>query len=219
MKPDKKKEKIILDLYKQGLNYSEIFRKTGIGLQTTINCLRRNNLWKQSQFSIELVGSDSARCSKCSNISHINNFSFGRKDKHGTPQRFSYCNICRNARWKETRNKRFLHYRFADLKSRCKKYNIDLDITVEYLEYLFEMQEGKCFYTGLPLPTKQQKYGIEDNLSIDKVVPELGYVKGNVVLCLMRANTIKHNQTLEELKEWMSGWYDKLKKAGFVTTV
>lgn len=35
--------------------------------------------------------------------------------------------------------------------------------------------------------------------SIDRLIPELGYVKGNVWVISLRANTIKHNATVEEL--------------------
>ena len=36
--------------------------------------------------------------------------------------------------------------------------------------------------------------------SLDKIKPELGYVPGNVRVISHRANTIKHNATLEELR-------------------
>lgn len=37
--------------------------------------------------------------------------------------------------------------------------------------------------------------------SIDKIVPELGYVKGNVKIISWRANDVKGNATIEELKK------------------
>lgn len=40
----------------------------------------------------------------------------------------------------------------------------------------------------------------EDSPSIDKVIPELGYVRGNVWVISNKANRIKNNATLEELK-------------------
>lgn len=39
-----------------------------------------------------------------------------------------------------------------------------------------------------------------DSPSIDRIIPELGYVKGNVWIVSLKANTIKNNATLEELE-------------------
>ncbi len=43
-----------------------------------------------------------------------------------------------------------------------------------------------------------------------------GYTLGNVVLCTYRANSIKRDVSLDELREWMPGWYDRLVSAGKV---
>lgn len=36
--------------------------------------------------------------------------------------------------------------------------------------------------------------------SIDKIIPALGYVPGNVMVISLRANTLKNNATLAELQ-------------------
>ncbi len=52
--------------------------------------------------------------------------------------------------------------------------------------------------TGFRYP----KFGGKDNSpSLDKIVPELGYVPGNVAVISWRANSIKTNATLEELEK------------------
>jgi hypothetical protein len=44
--------------------------------------------------------------------------------------------------------------------------------------------------------------------SLDRIIPELGYVKGNVCIISHKANRIKNNATIEELgKVW--GWLQK----------
>jgi len=35
-------------------------------------------------------------------------------------------------------------------------------------------------------------------------------VKGNVVLCVARVNTIKSDVSLNEMKLWMPGWYERI---------
>lgn len=62
----------------------------------------------------------------------------------------------------------------------------------------------------MPLPTHCPVIGIklnpfnstgfaDDAISIDRVIPDLGYVKGNIVICSFRANRIKNDATVEEL--------------------
>ncbi|MFF4026978.1 hypothetical protein ACFYY5_29420 [Nocardia elegans] len=46
--------------------------------------------------------------------------------------------------------------------------------------------------------------------SVDKIIPELGYVEGNVVLLTKRINSVKYDLTLDEMKRWMPGWHRKL---------
>jgi hypothetical protein len=47
-----------------------------------------------------------------------------------------------------------------------------------------------------------------DSPSLDRIIPELGYVKGNVRVISYRANTIKQDASLAEIKrvaEWLEG--------------
>lgn len=44
--------------------------------------------------------------------------------------------------------------------------------------------------------------------SLDRIVPELGYVKGNVQVISRKANVMKNDATMEELKRF----YEWLKK-------
>lgn len=40
-----------------------------------------------------------------------------------------------------------------------------------------------------------------DSLSLDKIIPSLGYAKGNIWVISYRANTIKNNCTFEEIQK------------------
>lgn len=48
-----------------------------------------------------------------------------------------------------------------------------------------------------------------DSPSIDRIIPALGYVKGNVIVVSQRANTIKNNATPEELRR-VADFYSNL---------
>jgi hypothetical protein len=78
-------------------------------------------------------------------------------------------------------------------KERSKKYNIPFNITSKDI-ILPEL----CPYLNVPFQkgTKDYKWY---TYSIDKIIPELGYVKGNIQVITYLANTMKNKATKEEL--------------------
>lgn len=83
------------------------------------------------------------------------------------------------------------------LRHKCKQQGIPFDITHE----------------DIPVPTHCPVFGTElilggtdgykdwNSPSIDRVIPALGYVKGNVHVISVRANTIKNDASAEELRK------------------
>ena len=62
-------------------------------------------------------------------------------------------------------------------------------------------------FTNVRLSRDNKKVGY-DSPSLDKLKPELGYVRGNVRVISWRANTIKQDASVEELRrvaEWLEG--------------
>lgn len=58
-----------------------------------------------------------------------------------------------------------------------------------------------CPVLGIRLSKKPGEFDTLDNSpSIDKIIPSLGYTKGNVRIISMRANRLKQDSTIEELK-------------------
>lgn len=60
-----------------------------------------------------------------------------------------------------------------------------------------------CPILGIPLfPRRGQGRGGSDNSpSLDKIIPALGYVPGNIVVVSSRANRLKSDATIEELRD------------------
>lgn len=79
----------------------------------------------------------------------------------------------------------------ANQRKRGKQTETDIDI--DYLYELFRTQEGKCRYSGaaMAIATKHLL-----TLSLDKIVPSKGYVRGNVQWVCWAINRAKG-----ELKE------------------
>ena len=70
----------------------------------------------------------------------------------------------------------------------------------------------RCPILGIPIRVGVHGFrahefgGDEDSMSLDRIVPELGYVPGNVAVISWRANRLKNNATLTELEAllaWM----------------
>ena len=87
-------------------------------------------------------------------------------------------------------------------KARAKAQNVPFNITVEDI-----VIPERCPVLGIKL---EQNVGVSKDTSptLDKIIPELGYTKGNIAVISKRANTIKNNATVEELQmliDWLKG--------------
>ena len=74
-----------------------------------------------------------------------------------------------------------------------------------------------CPILGLPLAQKLgKKGGGPCSPSLDKVIPEIGYVPGNIIVISNRANRIKSDATIEELRD-IASFYATLRGTVRVT--
>lgn len=91
-------------------------------------------------------------------------------------------------------------YRGAVMRAREGGY--PCTITREYLSSLWT---GTCPVLGIPLVSGQDT--AHNSPTLDKIVPALGYVPGNVAIISRRANAIKSDATAGEILkvyEWLS---------------
>lgn len=79
------------------------------------------------------------------------------------------------------------------------------DLTTEYLLDLYNKQESKCYYSGetMIFGAKQGK-ALPNTASLDRLIPEKGYVRGNVVWCTFFVNTMKGGLTENEFYQFMN---------------
>lgn len=95
-------------------------------------------------------------------------------------------------------------YRAAKQRAKAQKLPFD----IEFSDLVFP---ERCPILGVVLRSyagtaEKQPGGRADSFSLDRIVPELGYVKGNVQIVSQKANAMKNNATAEELKkfaEWV----------------
>jgi hypothetical protein len=170
-----------------------------LGIETKRNGPRKSADW---------VDPEHIRCSECSEVKPASDFYKIRKD---SGFHYSFCKSC-NGKKERTR---YLSQDITwkkkcyDLRNSAVKRSIPFGLTEDYLRYLFEKQEGLCAYTGVRLDLSTGRGLAPDCVSVDRFDTSIGYVVGNALLCSSRSNTIKHNQTLNELANWMPTWYER----------
>jgi hypothetical protein len=92
---------------------------------------------------------------------------------------------------KENKEKRML----SRAKGRAKRKNLPFNLEVEDV-----VIPAVCPVLGINLESTISAKGIPQDTSpsLDRIIPELGYVKGNVRVISLRANLLKSNATFEE---------------------
>lgn len=80
-------------------------------------------------------------------------------------------------------------------KSQCKRRGIVYTLNEQYLRNLWEEQGGKCAALGIPLDLSGRGKMNDTKASLDRIVPEKGYIQGNVKWLSVVANRVKNNVT------------------------
>ena len=110
---------------------------------------------------------------------------------------FGLASDCKKCRKKESRvqykkisNEKLI---FNTAKSRATKYNIPFNIDIEDV-----IIPDFCPALGIKI-IKVGKKITDNSPTLDRIVPSLGYIKGNIVVISNKANRIKSNATSDEI--------------------
>lgn len=150
-------------------------------------------------------------CNKCGNTKNQSDFY--------NPKRSSVCKECHLIVTREYKRKKRQNIEFRNIESikqkerrvrmwqntllnDCKHRKLEVEIDVEYINYLYNKQNGKCFWFGVDLiPSKIKKHPQQP--SLDRLNNDIGYVKGNVVLSCYSANIGRNENQYEIWKEFI----------------
>jgi len=116
--------------------------------------------------------------------------------------------IRRERKTKSPRNN--IIFLLRNISARCKREDIPFNITVDDFDEL----PTHCPDLGVKLIYGNERRASPFSATMDKIIPALGYVVGNVRIISYRANTMKQNASLEEMKTIAESWIrlvDKLK--------
>ena len=128
------------------------------------------------------------------------------------------CKPCHITAMKKYHWSRPFYKTMCNAKGRAKKAGIPFDLSEKYLK---DIWTGVCPVFGtrlsMPLATKRTDVDVTSahQPSLDRILPERGYVEGNVVWMSRRANVIKSNATSAEIHAvamWLHQTEEEIKK-------
>jgi hypothetical protein len=140
-------------------------------------------------------------CTKCNIKKKIDRFDKKSKSKNGyNPSCKDCCRLYRQANKDKIsvrkRKKLIADPRsplLASAKRRAKKENLPFNLALEDI-YIPKY----CPYINIPLAVGEG--GVSPNSpSLDRIDPNLGYIKGNVITVSFKANSMKQNATPQEI--------------------
>ena len=96
---------------------------------------------------------------------------------------------------KDLKHKHPSYNMYANAKRRAKKNDLDFDLDVQDI-----LIPEFCPILGIKIE-KGDGWYTDNSPTLDRIIPELGYIKSNVWVISMRANRLKQDATLEELEK------------------
>jgi hypothetical protein len=106
-----------------------------------------------------------------------------------------------SAKWYRANLEKYLLYQ---VRARAKKLGLPFNLSLDDIQI-----PEVCPILGIPLARNEGKLGPAHNSpSVDRVIPELGYVKGNVQIISTRANVMKNDASPEELRKF-AAWVNQ----------
>ena len=108
----------------------------------------------------------------------------------------SYTN---SLKWcREARRKRPHIQILTPVKIRAKNAGLPFDLTKEWAEARYT---GRCELSGIPFEYNSERHWDRTfSLSVDRIIPELGYIQSNCRFILCSINMLKGNATDEDIK-------------------
>ena len=89
---------------------------------------------------------------------------------------------------------------FSAAKARARKEGLSFDLSPKDI-----VIPTHCPILGIKLKGNKV-FSAFDSPSLDRIIPSRGYVKGNIWVISFRANTLKSDASLQELKQLVAAW-------------
>lgn len=97
----------------------------------------------------------------------------------------------------------------GNIREKAKKKNLAFNLTATYM---ISITPTHCPVLGLPLKRCKRKEEKTNSPSVDRLIPHLGYVEGNVIVVSQLANAVRSNATPEQIIAVGEFYRNKLKE-------
>ena len=127
-------------------------------------------------------------------------------------KRFSTCSECEKDRFYKRYRSNPIPQLIYNFKKRAKLTGVPFDLEPQDIKNKLNLAGSKCPVLGVDMEIS--KLGSKNNdltPSIDRIDPKKGYVKDNIIVVSMRANRIKTDATVDEIRR-VADFYEKLLK-------
>jgi hypothetical protein len=102
----------------------------------------------------------------------------------------------------EAHRKRPLTACVVNARKRAQAQGVPFDLTLDYVDHLLQ-QSPTCPVLGISL-VQGLTGGRDCSPSLDRIVPELGYVQGNVKFISNAANRVKGSLTVDQVERMLT---------------
>lgn len=135
-------------------------------------------------------------CSRCKQEKPLDEFYRSSEFPDGRQYNCKACGRRHANKWAKSNLAKVL---LTGAKARSKKLGLPFDLELDDI-----VIPDKCPVFGTPFDRATR-----NGPSLDRIVPDRGYVRGNVVVISRRANTIKNDATADELMA-VANWLKEL---------
>ena len=150
-------------------------------------------------------------CSFCKKKLSIEKFrTVSRKNWRG---QYPQCKICESSLMKVKYKKNPIPQMLSNAKIRAKQKGVDFNLTSQYLKKIFP-KDNKCPITGLNFEfgyINKEKINKNNSPSLDRIIPNKGYIIGNVMIISDLMNRMKQDSTYEDIEK-LYNFYKKIIK-------
>lgn len=138
-------------------------------------------------------------CKVCLEEKELTLFHKSHNNKYGVNH---LCKPCRAKQQAEKYKQNWFRFQVTLKRAECKKKNIQFNLNEDYLKLIWT-NTCPVFKVSFDLSGKRGSY----SPTLDRINPRAGYVKGNVAYISFRANRIKYDASIQELKDLVD-WYE-----------
>lgn len=152
------------------------------------------------------------KCFKCKEIKLVEQFSKNRSTFDGYQKCCKECfanydsvkkGYIKKNKLLKTDLEVYLRNKTSYLERKCKLKNLNFDLNKEWLFEQYQKQNGKCYYSNLPIKHNEGCHQY-DSISVERLDPNLGYIKTNVVLASFAINSFKGMMNENEFKDYLN---------------